>query len=308
MVCRRLFSGNRVSLDQVTKFIDPDRKELNMLYHFEGRNIPYSSAKEPLPNPNFDLLEFKSVYTKWDAVFNQKGWGTIYLGNHDVPRMVSRWGSDAPEHRELSSKMLTTFLLTVSGTPYYYAGDELGMTNIKFDRAEDYRDIKTVNRIKEIQSKNGDLQAYLNDQKIISRDNARPPFQWSAHANAGFTTGKPWLKINPNYRRVNAAAEAKAPNSPLNYFRKLIQLRKREPTLVYGKYTLVDKDNRNVYAYKRELNGRRLLVLLNFTKVVATIDTGFDLSRAKVLLGNYSAPRVSNRLKPYEAVIFELQN
>lgn len=298
--------GSGVTMEQVTNFIDPNKKELNMLYHFEGRNIPYLSAKEPLPQPNFNLIEFKNVYTKWDSVFNQKGWGTIYLGNHDVPRMVSRWGNDAPQYRELSSKMLTTFLLTMSGTPYYFAGDELGMTNIKFERIEDYRDIKTVNRVKEIQQKGGDLQTYLDDQKIISRDNARTPFQWNANNNAGFTTGKPWLKVNPNYKTVNAAAEEKDSKSPLTYFRNLISLRKKELTLVYGKYTLLDKDNPNIYAYTRELNGKKLLILLNFTNETAAFDTGFDLSKAKILLGNYSAASTNNRLKPYEAVIFEL--
>lgn len=298
--------GSGVSLDQVSKFIDPDRKELNMLYHFDGRNIPYLSAKTPLPEPNFNLLEFKNVYSKWDKTFNEKGWGTIYLGNHDVPRMVSRWGNDAPEYRNLSSKMLTTFILTMHGTPYYFAGDELGMTNIKFDRAEDYRDIKTVNRIKEIQSKGDDLQAYLDDQKIISRDNARTPFQWSAANNAGFTNGTPWLKINPNYKTVNVAAEEKDPNSTLNYFRKLIALRKKELTLVYGKYTLLDESNPKVYAYTRELNGRKLLILLNFTKEIATVNTGFDFSKARILLGNYSEHSINNQLKAYEAVIFEL--
>lgn len=277
-----------------------------MLYHFEGRNIPYTSAKAPVPSPNFNLAEFKRVYSAWDATFNEKGWGTIYLGNHDVPRMVSRWGSDALEYRDLSSKMLTTFLLTMRSTPYYMAGDELGMTNIRFDKIEDYRDIKTINRYKEIKEKGGNIQAFMDDQKMISRDNARTPFQWTAAANAGFSTAIPWLKVNPNYTTVNATAEEKDPNSVLNYFRKLIKLRKANKTLIYGKYTLVDGGNPNIYAYTRELDGKTLLVLLNFTRETATANTGIDLSKAKVLYGNYPKSSTGNQLNPYEAVILEL--
>lgn len=298
--------GSGVNINQVSKFIAPERKELNMLYHFEGRNIPYTSAKMPFPEPNFDLLKFKQVYSDWDKVFAENGWGTIYLGNHDVPRMVSRWGNDAPEFRDLSSKMLTTFLLTMNSTPYYMAGDELGMTNIRFDKIEDYRDIKTVNRYKEIKEKGGDIQAFMDDQKMISRDNARTPFQWNSSQNAGFTNGTPWIKINPNYTEINVVAEEKQKNSVLNYFKTLIKLRKSNDVLIYGKYTLLDKDNPKVYAYTRELNGKKLLILLNFTAQEADYKVDLDLSRAKKLMGNYPTPFAA-KLKPYEALILDLR-
>ena len=298
--------GSGVNINQVSKFIAPERKELNMLYHFEGRNIPYASAKMPFPEPNFDLLKFKQVYSDWDKVFSENGWGTIYLGNHDVPRMVSRWGNDAPEFRDLSSKMLTTFLLTMNSTPYYMAGDELGMTNIRFDKIEDYRDIKTVNRYKEIKEKNGDIQAFMDDQKMISRDNARTPFQWNLNTNAGFTSGTPWIKVNPNYTEVNVASEEKQKDSVLNYFKILIKLRKSSDVLIYGKYTLLDQNNPKVYAYTRELNGKKMLILLNFTSQEADYKVDLDLSRTKKILGNYSTP-FATKLKPYEAVILELR-
>src|SRR5258708_4233074 len=300
--------GSGMNINQVLNFVDPDRNELNMIYHFEGRNIPYLSAKAPLPEPNYNFMEFKKVYTRWDSALAQKGWGTIYLGNHDVPRMVSRWGNDDPKYRDLSSKMLTTFLLTMRSTPYYLAGDELGMTNIKFDKIEDYRDIKTINRYKEIQSKGGDIQAFIDDQKIISRDNARTPFQWDASSNAGFTTGTPWIKANPDYTTVNVAVQEKDPNSTLNYFRQLIQLRKRELTLVYGKYSLLDKDNPSVYAYTREWEGKKILILLNFTAKEAPVNLNdIDFRKAKLLQGNYMK-MAKNRLslRPYEAAIYRL--
>lgn len=289
-------------------FVDPARKELDMSYHFEGVNLGYLPGEFKQMDPNgYKLTDFKQIYSGWDSVFADKGWGTVYLGNHDQPRMVTRWGNDAPEFRVLSSKMLSTFLLTMRGTPYYYFGDELGMSNIKFNKIEDYRDIESIGMYGQIKSKGGDLQRFLNGQKIGARDNGRTPFQWDGTDNAGFTTGIPWLKINDNKKEVNVAAEEKDPNSPLQYFRKLVQLRKdNKDVLVYGKYTLLDKDNPSVYAYTREGGGKKFLVLLNFKSVPASANTGLDLSKAKVLLGNYPAPSSNGQLQAYEAVVLEI--
>ena len=219
--------------------------------------------------------------------------------------MTTRWGNDAPQWRELSSKMLTTFLLTMRATPYYYAGDELGMTNIKFDKIEDYRDIESLNWYK-LEKNNGARRPEISrGARNYARDNGRTPFQWDATANAGFTTGTPWLKVNPNYTEVNVATEETDPNSCLNYFRKLVKLRKSNPVLIYGKYTLLDKDNPDVYAYTRELDGKKLLVLLNFKDHPASAKTGLDLSKAKVLAGNYPTPSADGKLRGYEAVIYE---
>lgn len=287
--------------------VDEDRNELNMLYHFEGMGLGLLPNQFKVPDPNgFSLVEFKNIYTRWDEIFRDKGWGTVYLGNHDQPRMVTRWGNDAPEFRELSSKMLTTFLMTMRATPYYYNGDELGMNNIKFDSIDDYRDVETINMYQQIKNKGGDVKAFLEAQKIMARDNSRTPFQWDDSANAGFTTGTPWLKVNPNYKTINAVAQENDKNSCLNYFRKMVQLRKDNLVLVYGKYTLLDKNNKHVYAYTRELNNNKLLVLLNFSAQNAEVNTGIDISKAKVLIGNYTSINTSNLLRPYEAIVFEL--
>ncbi|HRH42302.1 MAG TPA: alpha-glucosidase C-terminal domain-containing protein [Pyrinomonadaceae bacterium] len=155
-------------------------------------------------------------------------------------------------------------------------------------------------------SKGGDLNKFLERAKFEARDNSRTPFQWSAADNAGFSTAKPWIKVAPNYKEINAEAQEKNQNSPLNYFRKLTKLRKENPVLVYGKYTLLDEPNESVYAYTRELNGKKLLILLNFTDKEATPNTGLDVSKAKLLLGNYTTPSSDGKLKPYEAVVFEL--
>ncbi len=290
-------------------FVDEDRNELNMLYHFEGVDFGYVPGGKKMIDPKgWSLVKFKEIYSKWSDNFEQKGWGTIYLGNHDQPRMVTRWGNDAPEFRELSSKMLSTFLMTMRATPYYYFGDELAMNNIKFERIEDYKDIESINWYKGIEKEGGDLKSFMESQKIAARDNGRTPFQWDNTTNGGFTTGTPWLKVNPNHETVNVTAQEKDQNSPLNYFRKLTSLRKAEPVLVYGKYTLIDKENENVYAYTRELNGKKLLILLNFKAVESSVNSGFDLAKSKVLLGNYPTPSLDGKLKPYEAVVLELTN
>jgi len=289
------------------KLVDPDRHELNMAYHFDGVSLGYLPNEFKQMDPaGYKLTAFKKIYSDWDSVFADKGWGTIYLGNHDQPRMLTRWGNDAPEYREASSKLLTTFLLSMRGTPYYYFGDELGMSNIKFDKIEDYRDIESINMYKQIQNQGGDLNRFLNGQKISARDNGRTPFQWDASPNAGFTTGTPWLKTNPNYTTVNVAAEEKDANSILNYFRKMVKLRKENLILVYGKYTLLDKDNPNIYAYTRELNGEKLLVLLNFSKEKSS----FSLNGLKLIgkpwINNYASEDLKNdvvNLQPYQAII-----
>ncbi|MGB4847332.1 MAG: alpha-glucosidase, partial [Saprospiraceae bacterium] len=304
--CMSVAEGAGVTTGTAHDFVDEDRHELNMLYHFEGVSLGFVPGKFKQVKPGgINLVEFKNLYSKWDTVFADKGWGTIYLGNHDQPRMVTRWGNDSPEWRELSSKMLTTFLFTMRATPYYFAGDELGMNNIKFDKIEDYRDIESIGMYNQVKNNGGDLQEFLKDQKITARDNGRTPFQWDSSTNAGFTTGTPWLKINANYNTINVAAEEKDSTSCLNYFKQLLRLRKENLVLTYGKYTLLDKDNPNVYAYSRELDGKKLLILLNFTDKSSTVNTGIDISKAKLLIDNYGKSSPNHSLQPYEAAIYE---
>ena len=292
-------------------FVDPDRHELDMSYHFEGVDIGYEKGAYKKMNPNWSLLEFKNVYSAWDSVFANKGWGTIYLGNHDQPRMVTRWGNDAPEFREASSKMLTTFLLSMRGTPYYYYGDELGMTNIKFDKIEDYRDIEMMAEYGKVKNAGGDLKAFLETQKNGgARDNGRTPMQWDSAANAGFTTGIPWLKVNENKSEINVAAAEVNPNSTLSYFKKMIKLRKEhKDILVYGKYTLLDRDNPNVYAYTREADGKKVLVLLNFKKTISAFKLN-GLTIADEWINNLQPLKTVDgtvNLQPYQACIVNLK-
>ncbi|MFM6925161.1 MAG: glycoside hydrolase family 13 protein [Ferruginibacter sp.] len=293
-------------------FVDPDRHELDMSYHFDGVSLGYVPGYFKKMDPNWSLVEFKNIYSGWDSVFADKGWGTIYLGNHDQPRMVSRWGNDAPEYREASSKMLTTFLLSMRGTPYYYYGDELGMTNIKFDKIEDYRDIETLAEYGKVKNAGGDLKQFIEDQKTGgARDNGRTPMQWNAGTNAGFTTGIPWLSVNNNKTEVNVEAAEKDPSSTLNYFRNMAKLRKEhKEVLVYGKYTLLDRENPDVYAYTREGNGEKVLVLLSFRKTGGVFNLG-SMQLGDVWINNAKGVMVIDgkvHLQPYQACIVKLKN
>jgi len=304
--------GAGTNSDDAALFVGDDRNELNMLYHFEGVSLGYLPNEFKQMNPKgYSLVEFKKIYSKWDSVFASNGWGTIYLGNHDQPRMLTRWGNDAPEFREASSKLLTTFLMTMRATPYYYFGDEIGMNNIKFNSIEDYRDIETLNYYKKLQNEKGDTDHFLNGQKVSARDNGRTPFQWDDSNNAGFTNGSPWLKVNPNYKKINVAVQDKDPNSILNYFRKMVSLRRQLPVLVYGKYDLLDEGNEKVYAYTRTLDKEKVLVLLNFSKENTTFNIAAATGKpGKVLINNLAAFSLQERnvkLQPYQALVISLK-
>ena len=273
--------------DNVLDLVAEDRHELNMSYHFDHQAIGVG-FRHMLTEDFGNLVKFKSVMSEWDAVFAEEGWSTVYFTNHDHPRMVSRWASDAPEWRALSCKMLTLYLLTMRGTPYWYMGDEIGMTNIKFDRIEDYQDIMTRNWYRLVEREGGDTQAFLDSHKMTGRDNARTPIQWDDSTNAGFTSGAPWLKVNPNYKEVNVAAQEADPHSELNFFRQIIRLRKANLTLIYGSYTLLLPDHPTIYAFIRELDGERMLVLLNFSSEVVALNE-FDMAASvtELLASNY---------------------
>ena len=209
--------------------------------------------------------------------------------------------------------MLATFIMTMRGTPYYYNGDELGMTNINFKSISDYRDMSIHNEYQHQKDIHGDTIQFLKRSMFESRDNGRTPFQWNDSKNAGFTTGTPWISVNPNYITINAEAENKDPNSCLNYFRKLVSLRRDNPVLVYGKYALLDKDNPDIYAYTRTGEGKKFLILLNFSKQQGLHQSRNGCCRGKSTLANYPGgpvPNVSKQgisLRPYEALIYQLQ-
>lgn len=303
--------GSAVGLKDAARFVSPERQELNMLYHFDAAWVR-NDTKPDTPDSSLDysLIALKKMFTDWDKAVGD-GWPSIYLGNHDQPRMVSRFGSDRPGLRTVSAQMLTTFLLTMRGTPYWYMGDEIGMTNIKFKTIEEYRDIETINRYKRVLEEGGDTNAFLTEQQALSRDNARTPFQWDDSENAGFTKGIPWLPVNPNYPTVNVTAEEVEPDSVLHYFKRVVGFRKMHPELVYAPYELLEPNNPKVYAYLRKSSRANYLVVLNFSPLPADSHPGPDLTKAEIVLGNYpgrrhASPSGKIRLEPFEAVVFRL--
>jgi oligo-1,6-glucosidase len=205
--------------------------------------------------------------------------------------------------------LLSTFIMTMRGTPFCYNGDELGMTNSVFKSIHDFRDMPALNEYQHQIDIHGDTSAYLKRLRFQSRDNGRTPFQWNGSAHAGFTTGIPWIAVNPNYKTINAEEEEKDPNSCLHYFRNLVRLRKNNPVLVYGRYQLLDKNNPNVYAYTREGDGMKFLILLNFSAAKTQTHIGIPISAAKLLLSNDQRMQSGSilELNPYEACIYQLQ-
>ena len=294
--------GAGSTFEDAHALVDAGRNELQMAYHFEGMEIGNSLD-------GYELAEFKKVYSKWDSAFAKEGWLSIFLANHDVPRMVSKFGNDSPEFRAPSSKMLNTFILSMRGTPYCYYGDELGMANIGFDRIEQYKDIAAINGYKKVASEGGDLEEYMKLLKFLSRDNGRTPMQWDDSEHAGFTTGTPWLPVNDNFVEVNVKAQNEDPNSCLNYFRKMVKLRKDNPVLVYGDYELIQPEHPQIYAYTREMGEQKMLALLNFSDQKSRIELQEAVSAGDVAINNYESLDIDGAalvLEPYQAVIFSL--
>jgi oligo-1,6-glucosidase len=305
--------GGGVTVDDALKFVAEDRHELQTFFHFELMDYWGRRAGNFLypDSGNRSLPVLKGIFTKWDSVFASSGWGTVFLGNHDQSRMVSRYGNDAPPYRKASAKMLHTLLLTMRATPYIYNGDEIGMANIRFSDIRDYRDLMTINYYNRLEREGGDLGEFLAAQAELSRDNGRTPMQWSADTNAGFTTGVPWIKVNPDYRAINIAAEERDTSSVLHYFRRLIRLRKAEPVLVYGRYQLLDRGNPDVFAYTRSLNGRTLMVALSFSPRGGRTALPAGYAVGKTLINNFPGSPVRGAdlmLEPYQAVVVELMD
>jgi oligo-1,6-glucosidase len=256
------------------------------------------------------LPDLKATFTKWDSIFANQGWGTVYWTTHDQSRAVSRFGNDST-YRFESAKMLHTLLLTMRATPYIYMGDELAMSNIRHKSINEYQDIEVHTTYEKLKNTGGDTTAYILGQAEVGRENSRTPFQWNTEQNAGFTTGTPWLKANPNYNTINADAAQRDPNSPLHYIQRMIALRKAHPLLVYGKYTLLDKENPDVFSYTRQLNNEKVLVVLSFSNNGGSFVLPKGMRLGDEWINNYSTKlNVSNNvitLKPWQAAVVKLK-
>ena len=288
-----------VTIDEAKKYANSDGTELGMVFQFEHVDL----VKSPIgkwTDQKPQLTDFRRVMNKWQYELEGKAWNSLFLDNHDQPRVVSRFGNDSEAYRVISAKMLATCLHMMKGTPYIYQGEELGMTNVYFDKLEDYRDIESINAFHQYVDsgivKADDMMRYL---KEISRDNARTPMQWDDSKNAGFTDGTPWINVNPNYKEINAKAAVAEPDSVFHYYQELIKLRHTLPIIVYGKFQGLLEDSETIYAYERHLDGQVLTVACNFTDQEQDC-TLFDDLAGEELISNYKEHK-AGKLQPYEA-------
>ncbi|MCV9877399.1 glycoside hydrolase family 13 protein [Brenneria izbisi] len=253
-----------VPLEEAAPFIDQRRKELDMAFSFDLIRLD-RSVEERWRSNDWTLSQFRQINNRLVDMAGQYGWNTFFLSNHDNPRAVSHFGDDRPQWRVLSAKALATIALTQRATPFIYQGDELAMTNYPFQKIDDFDDIEVKGFWQDF-VKTGKVKAdeFLANVKQTSRDNSRTPFQWSNADNAGFTAGTPWLRINPNYKEINATDQIKDPDSVYNFYRQLIAIRQATPALTYGAYQDLDPNNNDVYAYTRTLKGEKYLIVVNF--------------------------------------------
>jgi oligo-1,6-glucosidase len=292
------------------KYVNRDRHELNMVFNFELMEIDHDPINKWKPK-EWKLTELKKIFTKWYEGLKEKGWNTLYMNNHDQPRMVSRFGNNK-KYRIESAKMLATLLHTLPGTPYIYQGEEIGMTNVAFDNIEDYRDVETLNFYREMAKRGLPKEKIMGAIHRISRDNARTPMQWGNNPNAGFTAGTPWIKINPNYRDINVVHDLKDSNSIFYYYQKIIRLRKENLIMIYGDCQLILKDDEHVYSYLRTLNKDRLLIILNFfsSQTIFNLPANIDYQEKELLISNYDVEEKEDiksiYLRPYEARVYKL--
>ena len=290
-------------------YSNPKRKELSMVFQFEHIGLDQIEGKEKWDVKPLDLLDLKKVLSKWQTELEGEGWNSLFWNNHDLPRIVSRWGNDR-EYRVESAKMLATLLHGMKGTPYIYQGEELGMTNVRFEDINEYNDIETLNMYKDRISK-----GYSHDEIMASiyakgRDNARTPMQWDSTENAGFTTGKPWLKVNKNYKFINAEDCLQDKDSIFYHYKKLIDIRKHNDTIIYGDYKLLLPEDKNVFAYSRELNGDKIVVVCNFYNKEINLNFKEDFNNVEILLSNYKDSSIlmkDLKLRPYEAIMYRVK-
>ncbi|WP_111766648.1 glycoside hydrolase family 13 protein [Nakamurella deserti] len=290
------------SVEHAVVYTDPANPEVDMIFQFEHVGLDFDGPKWNYTG--LDLLDLKASFGRWQAALADVGWNSLYWDNHDQPRAVSRFGDDGAFRVE-SAKLLATVLHLHRGTPYVYQGEELGMTNIGFDSGEDFADIESVNFYREAVAAGRSPEDILPGMRAMSRDNARTPVQWTAGDNAGFTTGTPWFRVNPNHTEINAAAERANPDSVFHHYRKLIELRHTEPTVAVGDFTMLLATDPTIYAFTRRLDATTLLVVANFSGDEVTVPVGDEIDAtwgdAELVIGNYPDAGGGLTLRPWEA-------
>ena len=298
--------ANGVTVEDADEWVGEKNGKFNMIFQFEANGLWGKGIDGKL-----DLIELKNTYTRWQNALDGTGWNALFLENHDLPRSVSVWGDDK-QYWLQSAKALATMFFFMQGTPFIYQGQEIGMTNVKFESIEDYRDVSAKNMYAVAQANSQSLEEIMQEIWVNGRDNSRTPMQWTADEGAGFTTGTPWIKLNPNYKHINVVEALKDPNSIYHYYKKMIELRKHDELIIYGSYQLILPEHEQVYAYTRELNDEQLVVVVNMFGEEAEIDLPQRLGeqQLELILANVAhaehagALSMSMKLQPFECRVY----
>ncbi|EOU1703569.1 glycoside hydrolase family 13 protein [Clostridium perfringens] len=297
--------ANGVSANEADHWVAEDEGTFNMIFQFEHLNLwNYEEGQ------GFDVKAYKDVLTNWQNSLEGKGWNALFIENHDIPRVVSTWGNDK-EYLTECAKAFGAIYFLQKGTPFIYQGQELGMTNVKYHSICEYDDVKTINTYNERIESGVSEEIALKEAWITSRDNSRTPMQWNSSKNAGFTCGKPWIGVNENYKTINVEVEERDENSVLNFYKKLIKLKKSNEALIYGVYDLILEEDENIFAYTRTLNNEKFLIMANLTGENAKyVYEKEKLNSKDLILNNYEVCEHKNLtefiLKPYECRVYKL--
>lgn len=297
--------ANGVSANEADHWVAEDEGTFNMIFQFEHLNLwNYEEGQ------GFDVKAYKDVLTNWQNSLEGKGWNALFIENHDIPRVVSTWGNDR-EYLTECAKAFGAIYFLQKGTPFIYQGQELGMTNVKYHRICEYDDVKTINTYNERIESGVSEEIALKEAWVTSRDNSRTPMQWNSSKNAGFTCGKPWIGVNENYKTINVEVEERDENSVLNFYKKLIKLKKSNEALIYGVYDLILEEDENIFAYTRTLNNEKFLIIANLTGENAKyVYEKEKLNSKDLILNNYEVCEHKNLtefiLKPYECRVYKL--
>ena len=291
--------ANGVTPDNAEEWVGEDKGKFNMIFQFEHLGL-WSTG-----DSQFDVKSYKEVLNRWQKRLEGIGWNALFIENHDQPRRVSTWGNDKDYWFESATSHAVVYFLQ-QGTPFIYQGQEIGMTNYPFESIETFNDVAVRNEYKIVKEQGGDVDQLLDKYRMENRDNSRTPMQWNDSTNGGFTEGKPWFPVNPNYRDINVAHQLEDEHSVLNFYKKLIQLKKSHEIYTYGQFDLIDAENENVFAYTRQLEGKTVVVAGNLTDKQSSLTLPFDIDENAIKLHNYNSQLDSKSLKPFEAFVAEI--
>lgn len=293
--------ANGVNPDNVKEWVGEEEGKFNMIFQFEHLGL-WSTG-----DSKFDVKSYKTILNRWQKSLEDVGWNALFIENHDQPRRVSTWGDDKQYWYESATSHAVTYFLQ-QGTPFIYQGQEIGMTNYPFDSIETFNDVAVKNEYNIVKAQGGDVNALLNKYKMENRDNSRTPMQWDQSTNGGFTNGTPWFPVNPNYKTINVEQQIHDPQSILQFYKDLIQLKKSDEIYTYGQFNLVDEDNPNLFAYTRTLNNKKILVVGNLTDQVSKLNVPYLIeNEQQVMLHNYSSHVIDfDKIQPYEAFVIKV--